>query len=378
MIERLRGLRRAVARSCRRWSNAVLALTLPGPPRGPPAAARGAAPPSTACCCATRRRRAAHAAVPVAGVGHGARRPRARAGGPARRRSRRPRARRRRGCSASRCRAPGDWARRNPAPPGGWYFEHRNELYPDVDDTCMALMVLRQARADGARGDAGGGDRARARLDAGDAEPRRRLGRLRSRQRQGLADPRAVRRSQRDDRSQHRRHHRPRARVSGLLPRLRRPRTRWSRARCSSCAATRSRDGAWYGRWGVNYIYGTWQVLRGLACVGEDMTRAVRAPRRRAGCSRTRTPTAAGARASPATTIPSKAGRGASTPSQTAWAVMGLVAAGEERSTAVRNGMRAPARTPGPGGTWSEDGVDRHRLSQGLLSRYHLYRHTSR
>ena len=43
---------------------------------------------------------------------------------------------------------PGDWARRNPAPPGGWYFEHRNESYPDVDDTCMALMVLRQVRAD--------------------------------------------------------------------------------------------------------------------------------------------------------------------------------------------------------------------------------------
>src|SRR5207244_9885820 len=41
----------------------------------------------------------------------------------------------------------GDWAQRNPAAPGGWYFEHRNELYPDVDDTCMALMVLRRARA---------------------------------------------------------------------------------------------------------------------------------------------------------------------------------------------------------------------------------------
>ena len=49
--------------------------------------------------------------------------------------------------------------------------------------------------------------------------------------------------------------------------------------------ATRMPDGAWYGRWGVNYIYGTWQVLRGLACIGEDMTRAVRPPRRRAGCS---------------------------------------------------------------------------------------------
>ncbi len=52
---------------------------------------------------------------------------------------------------------PGDWAVRNPAPPGGWYFEGKNEFYPDVDDTCMALMVLAQARAGGtpeARGEA--------------------------------------------------------------------------------------------------------------------------------------------------------------------------------------------------------------------------------
>ena len=103
-----------------------------------------------------RGRRAAHAAVPLAGVGHGPRRPRAGAGrrlpapsdpaaarGPAS------------WLLAKQTRRPGDWARRNPAPPGGWYFEHRNELYPDVDDTCMALMVLRQARADGARGEAG-------------------------------------------------------------------------------------------------------------------------------------------------------------------------------------------------------------------------------
>jgi squalene-hopene cyclase len=44
---------------------------------------------------------------------------------------------------------PGDWAVRNPVPPGGWYFEGKNEFYPDVDDTCMALMVLAQARAGG-------------------------------------------------------------------------------------------------------------------------------------------------------------------------------------------------------------------------------------
>ena len=51
------------------------------------------------------------------------------------------------GCSSKQttARATG---RRATAAPGGWYFEHRNEFYPDVDDTCMALMVLRRARAE--------------------------------------------------------------------------------------------------------------------------------------------------------------------------------------------------------------------------------------
>ena len=82
---------------------------------------------------------------------------------------------------------PGDWSQRNPAAPGGWYFEHRNELYPDVDDTCMALMVLRRARADVPGGDSGRGRAARVDLDAGHAKRRRRLGQLRSRQRQAVA-----------------------------------------------------------------------------------------------------------------------------------------------------------------------------------------------
>ena len=49
---------------------------------------------------------------------------------------------------SKQCSRPGDWAGRNRAEPGGWYFEFRNEFYPDVDDTCMALMVLAHSRAD--------------------------------------------------------------------------------------------------------------------------------------------------------------------------------------------------------------------------------------
>ena len=231
-------------------------------------------------------------------------------------------------------------------------------------------MVLRQVRADAPEAMQAAAIAPRPRLDAGHAEPRRRLGQLRSRQRQGLADPGAVRRSQRDDRSQHRRHHRPRARVPRLLPGIRRAPSGRSRARCGFCGAIRPRDGAWYGRWGVNYIYGTWQVLRGLALHRRGPDRAVRAPRACAGCSPTRTATAAGARASRATTTRARRGVGPSTPSQTAWAVMGLVA-GAARSAAPPSAAASAtcwtARTPtGPGSKtpWTGTG-----FPEGLLSR---------
>ena len=104
---------------------------------------------------------------------------------------------------------------------------------------------------------------------------------------------------------------------------------------------------------------------------------AVRAPRRRAGCSRTRTATAAGARASRSYNDPEQAGRGASTPSQTAWAVMGLVAAGEERSTAVRNGVRHLLERQDAGGHLGGDGRGRApAFPRSSISGYHLYRHT--
>ena len=188
-----RAVRRAPTgcpRSCPRWRTRVIALTLPRLRRGPPAAARGArahldgllldATRRRRCACSRACRRSGTRCSPAT-------RWRRRACPPSTRRCARAAAVAA-GEADQRARATGPSATR--APPGGWYFEHRNEFYPDVDDTCMALMVLRQRARRRARGDAGGGDRARPRLDAGDAEPRRRLGQLRSRQRQALADRR--------------------------------------------------------------------------------------------------------------------------------------------------------------------------------------------
>ena len=191
----------------------------------------------------------------------------------------------RRGCSASRRSRRGDWARRNPAPPGGWYFEYRNEFYPDVDDTCMALMVLRAGARRRARGDAGGGDRAAASPGCWGCRTATAAGPLRSRQRQGVADPGPVRRPQRDARPQLRRHHRPRARVPRATSRASTRATRSVARALRFLRRDQSTDGCWYGRWGVNYIYGTWQVLRGLALHRRGPDRAATSAAPCAGCS---------------------------------------------------------------------------------------------
>jgi squalene-hopene/tetraprenyl-beta-curcumene cyclase len=268
----------------------------------------------------------------------------------------------------------GDWARRNAAPPGGWYFEHRNELYPDVDDTCMALMVLRQARADvteemqaaaiargltwmlGMQNRDGGwasfdrdNDKAwltqvpfadhNAMIDPSTADITGRVLECLS-YFPGYGPRHPV--------------------VARALAFLRRDQTR---------------DGTWYGRWGVNYIYGTWQVLRGLACVGENMALAY--VRRAVEWLLAHQNRDGGWGESIASYVdPTQAGRGVSTPSQTAWAIMGLVAAGEERSTSVRNGIRHLLDRQDSDGTWDEVAWTGTGFPKVFYLGYHLYRHT--
>jgi squalene-hopene/tetraprenyl-beta-curcumene cyclase len=135
-----------------------------------------------------------------------------------------------------------------------------------------------------------------------------------------------------------------------------------------------SRDGSWYGRWGVNYIYGTWQVLRGLACVGDDMMaphvrRAVRWLRAHQNAD------GGWGESIASYTDPSQAGRGQSTPSQTAWAIMGLIAAGEEDGTAVRNGIRWLLEHQDADGTWSEAAWTGTGFPKVFYLGYRFYRH---
>ena len=225
-------------------ANAALALSLLGYSEDAPAArARRSRAPRRPAARATRRR-AAHAAVPVARLGHGAGRPRARAGGRARRTIPALGARRRRGCSASRPtgRATGRGA--TPRRPAAGTSSTATSSIPDVDDTCMALMVLRAgARRRHAEATQAAAIARGLAWMLGMQNRRRRLGQLRSRQRQAWLTARPVRRPQRDDRSQHRRHHRPRARVPGPLPAASTRATRSSRARCGFLRRDQTTDG---------------------------------------------------------------------------------------------------------------------------------------
>jgi squalene-hopene/tetraprenyl-beta-curcumene cyclase len=248
----------------------------------------------------------------------------------------------------------GDWAARNHAPPGGWYFEARNEFYPDVDDTCMALMVLRQARAQGDGPDS---------VETQERAIRRGLTWLLGMQNRdggwGSFDR---------DNDKRWLTHVPFADHNAMID----PSTADITARVLECLSyfpefgpwhpvvlrathflrrDQSPEGAWYGRWGVNYIYGTWQTLRGLARSGQEMDslfvrRAVRWLMDHQNAD------GGWGESIASYDDPGRMGLGATTPTQTAWAVMGLIAAGQAQSAAVRSGIGLLLETQTADGTW--------------------------
>jgi squalene-hopene/tetraprenyl-beta-curcumene cyclase len=150
------------------------------------------------------------------------------------------------------------------------------------------------------------------------------------------------------------------ARVVTLLARAGRPQDAASLARAvENLRTAQEPDGSWFGRWGTNYIYGTWSVLTALAAAGVDARDACV---RRAvawfcagqhadggwGESNDSYLQAAPAHAAPAATpFPS-------TPYQTAWAVLGLLAAGQAHTDAVRRGALYLERTQQPDGLWHD------------------------
>ncbi|HEY6306099.1 MAG TPA: squalene--hopene cyclase [Candidatus Angelobacter sp.] len=268
-----------------------------------------------------------------------------------------------------RCR--GDWAVKvRNVLPGGWYFEFNNEFYPDVDDSAMVLLGLDKVNNPRERYQHEVSQRAidwmlAMQCKSGgwasfDKDNTRMVF-----QKMPFADHNAMLDPPTVDIT---------GRVLEMLaaygyskddPPVKRA--------IKFVLKQQESDGSWFGRWGVNYIYGTMQVLRGLQAVGVDhhepyvqqaaeWLRMVQNPD--GGWGET-----CGSYDDPVTR-----GIGPSTPSQTAWAVMGLLAAGDTRSESVQRGILRLLETQRADGSWDEDQYTGTGFPRVFYLAYHLYR----
>jgi squalene-hopene/tetraprenyl-beta-curcumene cyclase len=137
---------------------------------------------------------------------------------------------------------------------------------------------------------------------------------------------------------------------------------------------TQTAEGSWYGRWGMNYIYGTWSVLCTLNAVGADRA----SPQiRKAVDWLVAIQNEDGGWGEDGTSY--KLGytgyeKAASTASQTAWALMGLMAAGKVDHPAVATGVAYLARTQQDDGFWDEERYTATGFPRVFYLRYHGYR----
>src|SRR6185295_18708806 len=135
---------------------------------------------------------------------------------------------------------------------------------------------------------------------------------------------------------------------------------------------TQERDGAWQGRWGVNYLYGTWQALVGLAAAGvppDDL-----AMKRGANFLLSHQHACGGwGESADSYEQPELRGKGPVTASQTAWAVLGLMAAGLANHRAVERGIYYLLDTQRPDGGWDELEFTGTGFPRVFYLRYHYY-----
>jgi squalene-hopene/tetraprenyl-beta-curcumene cyclase len=284
-------------------------------------------------------------------------------------------------------RTAGDWMTKNPGiEPSGWAFEFNNDQYPDTDDTMMVLGAL--ARAHHVT-DAPGLLRS-----CMDQNPANRFARalcwlLSFQCRDGgwaafdkdvtqrwledvpFADHNAILDPTCSDLT---------GRMLELLGRIGWPSGSVEVQRAIAfLRETQEPDGSWYGRWGVNYIYGTWQVLRGLRAIGEDMRQdwIVRARDWLASCQNE---DGGWGETCASYDDPTLKGKGPSTPSQTAWALMGLIAAANPADSAalhskpIGRGVEFLLNRQDPDGSWPEPETTGTGFPRVFYLRYDMYR----
>ncbi|HEY64873.1 MAG TPA: squalene--hopene cyclase [Caldilineae bacterium] len=267
-------------------------------------------------------------------------------------------------------RVKGDWAVKNPRiEPGGWAFEFENNYYPDIDDSAVVplgllrvklpeseepqkLQAIRRAAnwvagmqsSDGgwAAFDKDNNKRALAHIPFADfVTP---------------LDPTSP------DVTSHAIEFL--SAIGGFKERVRKG--------VEYLKNAQEADGAWFGRWGVNYIYGTGLVLPALKAAGEDVrsqyiqeaVRWLKSHQNEDG---------GWGESCASYDDPHLRGQGPSTASQTAWALLGLIAAGEAKSPEVRKGVRFLLETQREDGSWEEEAFTGTGFPRAFYLRYHLY-----
>jgi squalene-hopene/tetraprenyl-beta-curcumene cyclase len=268
----------------------------------------------------------------------------------------------------------GDWHFKNPAQvePSGWVFEFENKWNPDVDDTAMVLLALRLIGTDKP------GER--------DAAFKRGLEWMLTFQcRDGgwgafdkdctksilekvpFADHNAMLDPECADIT---------ARIVELLAyegfKLDDPQVQRA---LQYLMKEQQEDGSWYGRWGVNYVYGTWQTLRGLQAIGLDMNQPwllkaqtwLESVQQEDGGWGERCDTYED---------PVFKGQGPSTASQTAWAVMGLCTFGDPERPSLVRGVKHLLEHQNGDGSWSEAETTGTGFPKVFYLKYDMYRNS--
>ncbi|GHF27035.1 squalene-hopene cyclase [Streptomyces mashuensis] len=265
---------------------------------------------------------------------------------------------------------PGDWAVRRPGlPPGGWSFEFHNDHYPDVDDTAEVVLALtrvdhpdpsrlERALERAARWTAGMQSRngAWAAFDADNTSPF--PNRLPFCDFGEVIDPPSA------DVTAH---------VVEMFAHLGRGHDPRARRGIEWLLAEQEESGSWFGRWGVNHVYGTGSVVPALVAAG--LPTAHPAIRRAVDWLRkVQNPDGGWGEDLRSYRDPGWIGKGASTASQTAWALLALLAAGERDSEAVDRGVTWLAATQRPDGSWDEPYFTGTGFPWDFSINYHLYR----
>ncbi|HEY4251688.1 MAG TPA: squalene--hopene cyclase [Roseomonas sp.] len=267
----------------------------------------------------------------------------------------------------------GDWADQRPdIRPGGWAFQYRNAHYPDLDDTAVVVMAMDRARRQGDAGD--GYDRSIDRGVEWTVGLQSRNGGW------GAFDA---------DNVHHYLNNIPFADHGALLD----PPTADVSARCLSMLAQlgepadsprlataldyllreQEQDGSWFGRWGVNYVYGTWSALCALGALG--MT-AADAPVQSAiaWLEAIQNPDGGWGEDCDSYSLDYRGYQPApSTASQTAWALLGLMAVGAGESPAVARGIAWLRARQRDDGLWGQEAYTGGGFPRVFYLRYHGY-----